>query len=525
MQGPPETKLRCRFDRFAVSIEKGWLLFIMLFAQIYFVITALHGLRRFWYDELFTFYMCRLPSMGAVWSALKAGVDLNPPLFYVVTRACQALFGSSELATRLPAILGFLAMTLCIFRFVSRYGSRLAGLAAMSFPLITGAYYFASEARAYGMVLGFSALAAVFWQSAARGESRRVALPGLAAALGCALLTHCYAVLVLVPFGLAEAARFISRRKVDWPMLAWLAAPCPFVLSYLPMFAATRGDTFNNPVFRPTWGSIPACYATHFDAALWPLLAALVVLSLAKSKPAELPADAGGVLIPAHEIVLGVGFFLTPVFGVLLAMGVTGVFENRYGVPALVGGSILIGCLIAWRARHSKSAAAAVLLIFCGAFVVSTATWLSESVAKPVAVKTIAKPQLVLSDVSRDLPIVITSGLLFLEFDRYESQAVTDRLYFLTDPQEAVRYTGTSAFASGFYILRKWFPIRSHLEDYRRFLSAHSRFMVLADYDHPMDWVMRKMVQDGVPLKFKGQFLLQHGNVILAEVSNPAKPD
>jgi hypothetical protein len=442
-----------------------------------------------------------------------------------VTRACQAAFGNSELATRLPAILGFLVMSLCIFHFVSRFGSRLAGLAAMSFTVITGAFYYASEARGYGMVLGFSGLAAIFWQSAARNEGRRIALPGLAAALAGTLLSHCYAVLVMAPFALAEAARAISRRKLDWPMLAWLAVPCPALVLYLPMFAATRGDVFDNPVYRPQWGSIPACYATHFGAALWPVLAGLVILALVRSGPEASTEDKHGFAIPAHEVVLAVGFALVPVFAVLFAMGVTGVFMDRYGVTAVVGCSILIGALIARRARQSRSAAAAVLFIFMGAFALNSAVWIAGLLMKPPGTKTIPKPQLVLSDLSRDLPIVITNGLLFLEFDHYESKAVTDRLYFLTDAADAVRYTGTSAFDRGFYMLRRWFPIRAHLEDYRQFLSTHSHFLVLAEYDFPMDWVMRKMLDDNVPLAFKGQFPLQHGNAILVEVSRPPKQD
>jgi len=519
------TRIRDRWDRIAAALERKWLVSVILFAEVYAVITALHAMRRFWYDELFTFYMCRLPNMSAVWSALKDGADLNPPLFYVVTRACQAAFGNSELATRLPAILGFLVMSLCVFHFVSRFGSRLAGLAAMSFTVITGAYYYASEARAYGLVLGFSGLAAIFWQSAARNEGRRIALPGLAAALAGALLSHCYAVLVMVPFALAEAARLISRRKLDWPMLAWLAVPCPAVLLYLPMFAATRGPTFDNPVYRPEWGSIPACYVTHFGAALWPVLAGLVILALARSNPEAPSEDRQGSAIPAHEITLAVGFALVPVFGVLLGMGVTGIFMDRYGVTALIGFSILIGALVARRARQSRPAAAAVLFIFIGAFVLSSAVWIAGLYMKPHSSKTIAKPQLVLSDLSRDLPIVITNGLLFLEFDHYESKAVTDQLYFLTDAADAVRYTGTDAFDRGYYMLRRWFPIRAHLEDYRQFLSTHSHFLVLAEYDFPMDWVMRKMLDDGVPLSFKGQFPLQHGNAILVEVSRPPKQD
>jgi hypothetical protein len=34
-----------------------------------------------------------------------------------------------------------------------------------------------------------------------------------------------------------------------------------------------------------------------------------------------------------------------------------------------------------------------------------------------------------------------------------------------------------------------------------------------------MDWVMRKMLDDHVPMAFKGQFSLQHGDAILVEVS------
>jgi hypothetical protein len=251
----------------------------------------------------------------------------------------------------------------------------------------------------------------------------------------------------------------------------------------------------------------------------------LVILALVRSRPEASSEDKHGSAIPAHEIVLAVGFALVPVFAVLLAMGVTGVFMDRYGVTALVGCSILIGALIAGRARQSRSAAAAVLFIFAGAFAVSSAVSIGGLLLKPGATKTIPEPQMVLSELSRDLPIVITNGLLFLEFDHYESKAVTDQLYFLTDTADAMRYTGTDVLDRAFYMLRRWFPIRAHLEDYHHFLSTHSHFLVLAEYDFPLDWVMRKMLDDGVPLAFKGQFPLQHGNAILVEVSRPPKPD
>jgi hypothetical protein len=493
-------------------------LYVFVFADVYLLVTLIHALREMWYDELFTFYMSQLPSMGAVWSALKDGADLNPPLFYLVTRTFQAVFGNSALVTRLPAIFGFLIMTLCVFRMVSRYGSRLAGLAAMTFPLVSGAYYYAHEARAYGMVLGFTGLAAICWQAAARDEHRKVALPGLALALGCALLSHCYAVLVLVAFAMGEAARVIARRRPDWPMLTALGLPCPVVLCYLPMLAASRGDPLDNPVFRPEWSSIGISYQMVLGPALWPLVAALAILAVTQPLNGNSPnREKASTGIPLHEMVLASGLAIAPLLGVVLAMTVTRIFMARYGLPAIIGSSLLLGALVASRASRSPAAAAGVIVIFASTFSLDTAFLFRGATqaqpSQPVNALQLAK-------LTPGVPIVMANPLLFLEFDHYESKDVTDRMYFLTDRTAALKYTGTAGFDI-FYRLRKWFPIRSHLEDYHDFLSAHRHFFVLTQYEFPLDWVMRKMNDDSLPLTFIGQFPLRRGNVILAEAWLP----
>jgi predicted membrane-bound mannosyltransferase len=522
----PWEGLEARAEAAAAVLEKKWLLITLVFVEAYLAITILHGLRRFWYDELFTYYMTQLPSMSAVWSALKDGADLNPPLFYVVTRAFQKLFGNSELATRLPAILGFLLMLLCIFQFVSRYGSRLAGLAAMSFPLITGAYYYSSEARAYGMVLGFAGVAAVCWQSAARNERRNIALPGLAAALGCALLSHCYAVLAMLPFALAELVRIVIRRKLDWPMLAALAAPCPLVLVYLPLIGATRGDSFDNPFFRAEWTSIPVGYVKLFGDALVPLLLAGVFLAFARwrggslPKPPAVPEQKAAAPIPAHEMALALGFALAPVFAVLLAMTVTRIYEFRYGLPSTIGVSILLGALVARWGRQSNAAAAAVLVLFTGAFAVASGAWLASPSAAPKPSRQAPEPPLRLADLSAGVPIVIADPILFLEFDHYESAALIGRMYYLTDRAAALRYTGVTVFGT-LDRVKKWFPIRSRLEDYREFVSSHPRFFVLTSDRNPLCWVMRKVADDGLPVVESREFSSHHGHAILSEIIVP----
>jgi hypothetical protein len=65
---------------------------------MYFLLTCYRASRKlFWFDELFTLYISRLPDMATLWSALKQGVDHNPPLFYAVTRFSGSLFGEGQL--------------------------------------------------------------------------------------------------------------------------------------------------------------------------------------------------------------------------------------------------------------------------------------------------------------------------------------------------------------------------------------------------------------------------------------------
>jgi len=497
-------------DAVGAVMEREWFLCLIPIAYVYALITALVAHRQFWFDELFTFYMSQLPGMGAVWAALKDGTDLNPPLFYVATRFFQSLFGASEWATRMPAMVGFLVMMLGLFRFVSRYGSRLGGMVAMMFPLVTGACYYAQEARAYGMELGFIAMGAVCWQAATRGEKRRFTLPALSLCLAGALLTHCYAVLAVVPFGLAEGVRTFTRKKFDWPMWIALAIPCSAVLTYLPLLSAVTSDPYDNPVYKAT---ARASYEMILGPAVWPLLVVLTVLALLGTRsPAR--TDSATDSIPLHEIVLAGGFLCAPFLGVALASTVTKIFMDRYGLAAVLGFSIFLGTLVSRRTTRHPGAAVVVIAALAVGFL-----WLPVMAILPApASKAPAGKDFQLADLDPALPIVVANGLQFLEFDHYEPKQVTDRLFFLIDRDVAIRYTGTPGFAQ-LRPIAKWFPIRSHLEDYDQFLKSHPTFYILSVYDFPMDWAMQKMRDDGVPLTFVKQVALRHGATILAKVT------
>ena len=145
---------------------------VLLISALYFADTLLRAsLKTFWYDELVTVYLCKLPTFGATWAAvLHGGADLNPPLLYLLTRWSQYLFGEGLISTRLPEILGFWLFTLCLYSFASRRLGQLRGAIAALFPVFTLAHYYAYEARPHGILLGSFGLMMLCWQRAREGR-------------------------------------------------------------------------------------------------------------------------------------------------------------------------------------------------------------------------------------------------------------------------------------------------------------------------------------------------------------------
>ena len=100
----------------ADQIEKKRVWFLAGFSILYLAVTGLLASQKpLWNDELYTLYIARLPSMTDVWDALSTGAEQLPPFFYVLTRASLALFGTNELSLRLPEVIGFWIMGLCLF--------------------------------------------------------------------------------------------------------------------------------------------------------------------------------------------------------------------------------------------------------------------------------------------------------------------------------------------------------------------------------------------------------------------------
>ena len=172
------------------SLKLNWKTFagIGAISTVYFADLFLKASRKcFWFDELFTIYLCRLPNFKSTWTAVTHGADFNPPLFYLLTRGAQRLFGEGLIATRLPAMLGvwlFGVMPFCLR--CQTCGCSLRGLSQDFFLSSLWLSFMPTKPGRMGSSLGWCGLALVCWQRSAEGRAKNIWSAGFGLSLACA---------------------------------------------------------------------------------------------------------------------------------------------------------------------------------------------------------------------------------------------------------------------------------------------------------------------------------------------------
>jgi hypothetical protein len=452
--------------------------------------------KLFWHDEIFTAVMAALPR-DDVWAALREGLDLSPPGFHLLTRISHAIFGSGLLGTRMPALIGVFLAAVCAGVFVRRRYGAPAGLCAMLLLLCGDAYLYAYEARPYGPVLGFAGAAIVCWQSAVSAVQRRAWLAGLFASLAAALACHYYAVLLFIPIGLAELARFLRTRQPDWPL--WLSvcgSLLPLIL-FLPLIASVgqySAGHFAPPRLRTVLNSYES---TASELAVPFLLTLLAAGTLAfRSGRREDARDRSGT---AHEWVLAAALTLLPVFAFALAWGWTNALEPRYYLPWTLGLSILVPFTIAELSPYGQRilvTLASVLFLWFGARQALSARWLAHESPELRSMY----PRL-FEPANGTWPIVIANPHVYLVATYYAEPALQRRLITLTRPGEASTPAGAMDTSSrSFRAMAKRFPLQ--LEDFDAFTARHSTFLV---YGPPSNWVLASLRARGAVLVLRGE--------------------
>ena len=235
--------------------------------------------KPFWFDEIVSISVIRVPDISTLWSVLSHGPDPNPPLSYLAFMASRSLFGEDHIGLRLPSMVGFLAVCLFLFLFSRRrFPSRYAWCSALIL-FVSPPFRSAFEARSYGLYLGLAGLALLTWQIATEttGANRALALAGLVLSLAAGISTHWFFILILAPLCLGEVARtLLTTKRLD--LAVWLAFGLGVVplLFYGPLLKNARGFS-GNFWAKPT---VLSLIKTYFDFLKKPAIPVAFVFGL-----------------------------------------------------------------------------------------------------------------------------------------------------------------------------------------------------------------------------------------------------
>jgi hypothetical protein len=358
---------------------------IQLTAIAFLVLTFIISLlwahyRLMLHDELIVLWTDSVPSIGQVVNIQRNfPVSLDPLVYHLIAHAAIRCMGAGAFAIRLPSLLGYLLMQICLFFFVRRIAPERAAIFALAFPALIATLFFSTEARPYGLMLGLYGLTMVTWQVAAHSESKRtLALITMALAIALTINTHYYGVLLLAPLCVAEIFRTFQRRRLDTAVAASIGAGAAGVIFTVPfMRAAAEFRRHYWDIDRPYYGlsmhlyhslfSIYTSHAAHHVVTVGlVLLTILVIVFVAavyllgrirllcrKSTPF---AKADTVFIIALAAL--------PLFGYLLARFVTHTIEARFVVGAILGISALLAVSLSSLFRRDRAGNLALAVLF-----------------------------------------------------------------------------------------------------------------------------------------------------------------
>lgn len=468
--------------------------------------------RPLWSDELFTAYLNRLPSVRDLWRALLTEVDQMPIGFYLITRLFTRPSVNSEVLVRMPATFGFLLCGVGLYLFVRRrLPAAYAAMAAL-FPLLTVAGGYTIEARAYGLVLGFGALALVCWQAAADGRNRVLALLGLSLSLALAISCHYYAVLLLVPLAVGE----IARRK--WDPAVWLALVSS-LLVFIPLWPFVQAARTLSTHFwsKPSLQQIPNFYLYLLFPGLLSFLVmgvATLILCLKRGKKSSWP-------VPPHEMVATVTLLSVPVVAVVLGVLVTGAYTERYALVTVLGVALFFAYGMAYLLHVKPRLGTKLLLIMLICAAASFGLQFQRALQKKADMAERGRQIVAATSADPSRPIVVSHGSTYLELLYHGPGQLRSRLFYVHDVQRALARVRTDSVERTFWALRCCADIQ--IQDYAPFLQHHAKFWVYEADEQKFQWVLPELTADGALVGPAQAIPASHGRIHSVELSLSAR--
>jgi hypothetical protein len=439
------------------------------------------------FDETIVSKTALQPHLPSLWNILASGQSPHPPLNFLAVRAAYAAFGVSDFSTRLPTTLGFTLMGICLFFFVEKRSNPAYGAVAMLLPILSMARVYAMEAKPYASLLGWTGIALLCWQNAQPGSPRRaVALLGLGLALASATSSHFFGALLAVPLLAGEAVRWWGRRRIDWPMLASISLNYWPLLFFIPILKAGRAVHGTHPWQTSlTLGFIPRSFDLLLMDAAAPLL--FCVLWAGTFRPARPDTRR----LPADELAAAAILALLPVVAFCgLRLAGIHVIEEKYLIAMVVGVSILFSWslyALAGRSLLLGTVLAATLLFWCCRDFLRELHGAQQERFEVVNFRPPAP----------DLPILIDTPR-FATVERYATPEISNRIFYLIDPQARLKYIGTDALDQSFLLNPGFFG--KHVQPAQAFEAAHREFLLYERLPET-SWMLRKYTDQGARIQ------------------------
>ena len=404
-----------------------------------------------WTDELITLAIARQGSLAAIWRALAAGADPNPPLTHWLVLQSICALGQSALAVRLPAILCVLLALVCVWAILRRWvapGFAAAGCLAF---MATRGFDYAYDARSYAPLMGFTMASLACWLTACDHQEsprdwppqnlpRLTALAGMAAALALGLSSNYYGVLAFLPIAAGEIVRTARMRRIEpgtW--LAMVAAALP-LLAFRPLIRHNLAEFGPHAWNRPQPGMIVSSYLELVEGVFWPVLgfAFYAVWKYRRARSIEPAAPSAAPRAPStppggpqpHESSALLVLLLYPILGYLIALAGHGMISPRCVVPVCCGFGMAAALL---GARLFAASPRAGLILLCSALVWVAAR--ESACAFVLAQQRTAFFALRNAVAARPAtqPILVADSLFVLPLAHYSSEPVRARIVFPID--------------------------------------------------------------------------------------------
>jgi len=452
--------------------------------------------KSFWYDEVVTLAVASQGSWKGIVAALHAPVDCQPPLGYIVETLASRLIRNQQIAYRLPSIVAFLSTVTCVFIYVKERGKEIVAVLCAALLLMTSVFQtYSIEARPYSMLVACFAFALVCYQ--------RVPSTGwtllLAATLALAQSFHYYAVLAMVPFGLAEAVVSFKSRRVRagvWGALCFGALP--LVLEW--KILAIDRDFFGPHFWAHfSFTDLPKMYGEFFlePSSFGGGIVVLSLVAIGWSYIGPLTRTEHQVEATPEalsETVLLSGLILLPLIAYLATRVMHSGLTTRYVLPTVIGFVLTLGLMLS-RASGKAVVLSAVFILSCvGVHEIHFWRFVVRDISG-VRSRGAMVQEFINSAGHPELPILVPDAFLYLPLAHYSSAGLRDRLVFLTYPSKNGKW---DAINKSMVLLQYYWPVR--VQDSSDFMNLNHPFLLYLENDG-YDWFTSNANEQGWSLR------------------------